>query len=180
MKRACRPGLNSSTDSPRVIVGRIGRPRGVRGEVTLVPDSDDPGRFAPGAEMVTDRGRTLVVRSASPYRDRGLSVRFEGVDDRTQAEALRGSIVSVSAANRRPLTDGEFWPGDLVGLAAVAGDGGTLGVVTAVEFGVGQDRILVTTPDERTVLVPFVRELVGDPKDGRIEIRDPGGLFPGA
>jgi len=177
MKRACRPGLSSSIDSGRVIVGRIGRPHGVRGQVTVLPDTDEPGRFAVGAELLTDRGRTLVVRSASRYRDRGLIVGFEGVDDRDQAESLRGSLVTIAASARRPLDDGEYWPDHLVGLIAVAPGGGTLGVVTAVDFGTGQDRLVVSTPAGAEVLVPFVAGLVGEPADGQIEIHDPGGLF---
>jgi 16S rRNA processing protein RimM len=130
-----------------------------------------------GAELLTDRGRSLVVRSASRYRDRGLIVGFEGVDDRDQAEALLGSMVTIAASSRRPLDDGEYWPDDLVGLAAVSPDGSTLGVVIAVDFGAGQDRLVVSTPAGAEVLVPFVDGLVGEPAGGRIEIRDPGGLF---
>jgi len=127
--------------------------------------------------MLTDRGRTLVVAATSRYRDRGLIVRFEGVGDRDQAEALRGSILTVGADDRRLLDEGEFWPDDLVGLTAVSPEGRVLGVVTAVELGVGQHRIVVATPDGEDVLVPFVDDLVGDPEDGRIEIHRPAGLF---
>lgn len=143
----------------------------------MLPETDDPGRFAAGSEMLTDAGRTLIVRSVSRYRDRGLIVRFEGVADRNHAEALRGSLLTVAADHRRPLERGEYWPDDLVGLTAVSPQGRSLGVIIAVEFGVGQDRIVVVTPEGRRVLVPFVAALVGDPIAGRIEIDDSGGLF---
>ncbi len=158
-------------------VGRIGRPHGVRGAVTVLVTADDRSPFVPGTTMTADDGRRLVVASASPYRDRGMLVVFEGVTDRAGAEALRGLVVAIPASARRDLDDGEFWPDDLVGLTAVSPAGDELGVVTGVDLGPGQDRIVVTTPGGIEVLVPFVADLVGDPDDGRIEVRDPGGLF---
>lgn len=160
-----------------MIVGRIGRPHGLRGEVTVLPESDDPTRFAPGSALTTDEGRRLVVVAAFPYRDKGLIVAFDGVTDRQQAEALRGAVVGAPVSTRRTLEEDEFWPEDLVGLQAVDPDGEVLGAVAAVDFGSAQDRIVVRTTDGRDVLVPFVDEIVGDPSGGRIEIRDPGGLF---
>ena len=66
---------------------------------------------------------------------------------------------------------------DLIGLDARSPGGSLLGKVTSVEFGSAQNRLVVTTPDGVEVQVPFVDELVGDPEDGSLEIRDPGGLF---
>lgn len=157
-------------------VGRVGRPHGVRGEVTVLPETDDPERFAAGAVLGTDSGE-LVVTSSKRYRDKGLVVGFEGVTDRAGAEALRGTVLTVETDRRRELDDGEFWPEDLIGLEAKAPDGSPLGTVTGVDQGVAQSRLVVTTTDGREVLVPFVSELVDDPTDGTIEIRDPGGLF---
>jgi 16S rRNA processing protein RimM len=145
--------------------------------VTVVLEPGDRSYFEPGSQLWADDGRGLLVVSASAYRDRGLVVGFEGVVDRDGAESLRGTILSVPAASRRELDDGEFWLDDLVGLEAVDPAGTLLGTVTAIDFGVAQDRIVVTTPEGREVLVPFVSALVGDPVDGRVEIRDPGGLF---
>ena len=167
------PGPSSN----RVRVGRIGKPHGLRGDVTVVPESDDPDRFAPGSVLTTDRDVQLVVRASAPHRDRGLIVAFEGVRSREEAERLRGGLLSVTVAGRRSLGEGECWEDILVGAPAVSPDGTVLGTVTGVDFGVGQDRLIVTTPEGTDVLVPFVAALVGDPFGGSIEIRDPGGLF---
>jgi 16S rRNA processing protein RimM len=169
--------LSSSTDRGLVEVGRIGRPHGVRGDVTVVPSTDDPSRFAPGSHLRTNGEEVLVVLSAIPYRDRGLIVGFEGVGDRAAAERLRGTVLLAEAQERRPLEAGEFWPGDLLGLEAVSPTGDRLGEITDVDFGIGQDRLVITTP-LGDVLVPFVADIVDDPADGRIVVRDPGGLFP--
>lgn len=145
--------------------------------MTVVLEPGDRPYFEPGSQLWAEDGRGLVVVSASAYRDRGLVVGFEGVADRVGAESLRGTILSVPAASRRELDDGEFWLDDLVGLEAVDPLGALLGTVTAIDFGDAQDRIVVTTPEGREVMVPFVSALVGDPVNGRLEIRDPGGLF---
>jgi len=149
----------------------------VRGVVTVLVTVDDRSVFAPGAVMTADDGRRLVVVSASPYRDRGMLVSFEGIGDRASAEELRGLVVGVPTGSLPPLEEGEFWPEDLVGLTAVSPSGEELGIVTGVDLGTGQDRIVVTTPGGIDVLVPFVAELVGEPDGTRIEVRDPGGLF---
>lgn len=149
----------------------------MRGEVTVVPKTDDPNRFAPGQRLVTDGGRALVVASARRYRDRGLLVAFVGVTDRTEAESLRGALLTVPSGSRRDLGDGEFWPEQLVGLRAVTPDGSPLGRVSGVDLGEAQDRLIVTRPDGAEVLVPFVDPLVWDPTEGEIVIDPPEGLF---
>jgi 16S rRNA processing protein RimM len=149
----------------------------VRGEVTVVPEAGAAKRFRPGSELATDRGNALVVAAVRPYRDRGLVVAFEGVEDRDAAEALRGLILmSDPPATLEP---GEWWPSDLVGLTATSPQGAVFGQVTGVVFGDAQDRLEVTTTGGIRVEVPFVDDLVDDPADGRIVIRAPRGMFPG-
>lgn len=169
--------MSSSTDRT-VPVGRIGRPHGVKGEVTVLPDTDDPQRFAVGASFTIGDDRSLTIRSVSTYRDRGLIVGFEGVTDRNAAERLRGSILSVPIAERRTLEDDEFWPEDLVGLPAVDPAGNALGTVSGIEFGSAHDWVVVTTPAGVDVLVPFVSAIVGEVAGGQIVIDAPEDLFP--
>lgn len=151
----------------------------MRGEVTVVPDTDDPDRFVRGAVLTTDDGREVTIRSVKPYRDRGLIVAFEGVVDRPAAERLRGAMLTVTVADRRALGDGEYWPDQLVGLEARSPTGELLGTVTGVDFGTAQDRLVVSTTDGVEVLVPFVDQIVGDPVAGAVVIDAPTGLFPG-
>lgn len=173
--------MSSSTEDAgavdRIAVGRIGKPHGLHGEITVLPDTDDLDRFAVGSSFVTDTGRTLVIASVKPYRDKGLLLHFEGVRSRIEAENLRGILLTVDADTRRDLEEDEFWPDDLTGLDAVAPDGSVLGVVDRIEFGPGQDRLVVKTPLGVEVEVPFVSAIVGDPANGRIVIDAPDGLF---
>lgn len=145
--------------------------------MTVLPDSDDPERFVAGRRFVTHLGLELIIRSVKPYRDKGLLIRFEAVSSRKAAESLRGHLLTVDREEQRDLGTGEFWPEQLEGLAAVTPAGELLGTVERVEFGPGQDRLVVATPDGEEVLVPFVSEVVGDPEDGKIVIDAPEGLF---
>lgn len=161
-----------------MVVGTIGKPHGLHGESTVLPTSDTPDRFAAGAVFLTDDGRELVVTSSQPYRDQGLLVRFDGVTSRRAAEALRGHALTIDLEERRDLAAGEFWDDDLIGLRAVDPSGVPLGVVSAIDSGPGQDRLVIETEAGALVLVPFVGEIVGDPRpDGTIVIDAPQGLF---
>jgi 16S rRNA processing protein RimM len=170
--------LSSSTDD-RVVVGRIGKPHGLHGESTVLPSTGDAGVFAPGSILFSDDERELVVAASKPYRDRGLLLRFEGVTDRSGAEALRGLLLTIDRSERSDLDDGEFWDEDLVGCCTVDPDGAALGTVIEVVHGPGQDRLVVETGAGEQVLVPFVAAIVGEPTDdGTIVIDAPEGLFP--
>ena len=81
-------------DEPTVVVGRITRAHGVTGEVAVLVLSEVPGRFADGATLWLEDGRTLTVASSRPHKDR-LLVRFRGVEDRAQAEALQRALLIV-------------------------------------------------------------------------------------
>ena len=142
----------------------------------MLPETGDGGDFGSGTVLRAGE-RDLEVRSARPYRDRGLIVAFAGITDRNAAETLRGLVLTRDGAERRALDEGEYWSSDLVGLEAVSPAGVVLGRVVEVVSGGFQDRLVVVTPSGEEVQVPFVEEIVGDPEGGRIVIDAPEGLF---
>ena len=145
------------------------------------PLTDNPERYRTGNRVQTDEDppRLLEILSARAHKD-GFIVRFDGVIDRTQAEALPGVTLTIAAAERRGLEAGEYWPEDLQGLAVIDRSGRHLGKVTGVVLGEAQDRLVVATPDGHEVEIPFVDDLVGDihPSGGHIVVEPPQGLFP--
>jgi 16S rRNA processing protein RimM len=148
----------------RLVVGRLVRPHGVRGEVLVEVLSDAPERFAPGAELAAgdpDAGglRPLTVVAARLHQGR-LLARFAGVDDRDAADALRGQLLSIPLAAARPLGPDEFWPHQLVGLAVVDRDGRHRGTVEEVLPGAAHDLLAVGLHDGARALVPAVAALV--------------------
>lgn len=171
-----------------VVVGRIGRPHGVKGAATIEVRTDEPDkRFAVGARLLTDSGLDLTVASATWHSGR-LLVTFEGYEDRTAVEQLRNALVSVDRpADERPEDPEEFYDSDLEGCEVVVdggdpdGDpgGAAIGVVREVSHLPGQDLLVVATPDEREVLIPFVSAFVPqiDVSAKRIVITPPEGLL---
>ena len=81
--------------------------------------------------------------------------RFEGISDRSSAEALRGSLVEVDRSALPPLAEGEYYHADLIGLAAVDHEGNSVGSVVAVEnYGAG-DLLEIEAQDGKCSLIPF-------------------------
>ena len=169
-----------------VVVARIGKPHGIRGEVTLDVRTDEPDRrFAPGTTLRAEapagadrRPSTLTVARAR-WHQSTLLVTFEEVEDRNAAETLRGTVLHATLGHdETPEDPEEFYDHQLVGLAVVDLDGTPLGEVTAVVHGSAQDLLTVRTPDGRNALVPFVAALVPevDLEGGRLVVADRPGL----
>ncbi|MFE9690461.1 ribosome maturation factor RimM [Micromonospora sp. NPDC005806] len=176
-----------------LIVGRIGKPHGIRGEVTVEVRTDEPeARFAPGMVLRTEPGAVappepgayrvpaeLTVESARWHQGRLLIV-FEGVLDRDVAEALRGTLVGVDSADVTPPADPEeFHDHQLVGLAVVTPAGERLGEVARIDHAPASDLLVLRRPEGRTALIPFVKAIVPevDLAGGRVVVDPPGGLL---
>jgi 16S rRNA processing protein RimM len=160
-----------------VLVGRVGRAHGIRGDVAVEVRTDAPDlRFADGAVLLTDRGPVTVEHTV--WHSGRLLVRFVGIVDRSDAEGLRGLELRIPADDRGDPGEGAWWDDDLIGLAAVTPDGASLGTVTDVVHA-AQVLIAVTDTGGREILVPFVRALVPtvDVPGGRLVVDPPPGLF---
>lgn len=166
----------------RLTVGRIGKPQGIRGEVTVEVRTDVPEvRFADGAVLLTDpeeRG-PLTVTSTRDQNGR-LVVSFAGVADRDAAEALRNTMLLVDASDVPPSDDpDEFHDTQLIGLRADLAAGARLGEVADVLHLPHGDVLVVRRDEGAEVLVPFVKAIVPDVDvgGGRITVDPPEGLL---
>ena len=165
----------------QLVIGRIGRPHGVLGLVTVEVRTDDPQvRFAPGTALVTDppeRG-PLVVTQARTHSGR-LLLAFAGVDDRGAAEGLRGTLLVAEVdPHASPEDPEEFYDHQLIGLDVVGRGGARIGTVAEVLHLPGQDVLAVRRPAGPEVLVSFVAAIVPevDLPGGRVVIDPPPGL----
>jgi len=175
-----------------VVVGRLGRPHGVRGELTVELRTDEPERrFAPGARLLLRRAATGPRRSTGPWpgsltvaatrwhQDR-LLVSFEELGDRDAAEAARGWLLAVTVApGEAPEDPEEYYDHQLVGLAVTTTDGRPVGTVGEVLHNAAQDLLVVRRDGRDAALVPFVAALVPevDLAGGRLLVADRPGLL---
>jgi 16S rRNA processing protein RimM len=165
-----------------VIVGRVIRPHGVRGEVVVEVRTDSPEeRFTVGSVLDTDPTDVgpLRISEVRPHQGR-LLVLFDGYADRDVAEALRGVFLVVDAGQLGPLEDpDEFHDHQLIGLRAQALDGSAIGRVTRIDHGPAHDLLVLALPDGREALVPFVKAMVPevDLAAGHLVLTPPDGLL---
>ncbi|MGC4895706.1 ribosome maturation factor RimM [Micromonospora sp. DT31] len=175
-----------------LVVGRIGKPHGIRGEVTVEVRTDEPeARFAPGSVLVTEPGvvpaepgawrvpPTLTVESARWHQERLLVV-FEGVRGRDVAEALRNTLLGVDSSDvAAPEDPEEFHDHQLVGLTVVNRAGEHLGEVARIDHAPASDLLVLRRPEGRTALIPFVKAIVPevDVAGGRVVVDPPDGLL---
>jgi len=153
----------------KIALAAVAGAHGVKGELRLKLFSDSVESLSRheklhvgGAERrllaIRDSGKTAVAR-------------FEGVDDRSAAEALRGSLIEIGRSSLPPLEEGEYYHADMIGLPAVARDGKPFGTVAAIEnYGAG-DLLEIEDEQGKRSLIPF-KSGIADLEDGRI-VLDP-------
>ena len=163
-----------------VVVARIGKPHGLRGEVTVQVHTDVPEqRFVVGASFVTDPAAAgpLTLTSARMHRQIQL-LGFEQATDRTAAEALRGVKL---LADEHPADDEDegFYEDELVGLEVRGLDGVRLGEVTALHSRPVQDLLEVRLDAGHQAYLPFVEQIVPevDLDAGTLTVDPPAGLL---
>nr|WP_218861298.1 ribosome maturation factor RimM [Nocardioides panzhihuensis] len=169
-----------------VLVGRIGKPHGIRGFVTVEVRTDEPDRrFAEGTVLRArpQKGSAyaaeqLTVEGAR-WHGQVLQVAFEEITDRNEAEAARGTLLFADVpAEETPEDPDEYYDHQLIGLTAFDEEGRELGTVKALVHGGAQDLLTIRTPDRRDALVPFVKALVPvvDLAEKKVVIADRPGL----
>ncbi len=166
---------------PTIAVGHVTRAHGIKGEVAIEVRSDDPDRFAEGATVFTESGRSLEIERSQPHGRRML-VKFAGVEDRTGAEALRGTVLVVPESWLPELPDGEYWPFQLEGCEVVTESGRSLGAVSEVIPNPANDLWVAVDGEGTETLVPAIRDVIVEVDIGqrRVLVRDvPGLTAPG-
>ncbi|MCQ4084182.1 ribosome maturation factor RimM [Streptomyces sp. RB6PN25] len=166
----------------QLVVGRIGRAHGIKGEVTVEVRTDEPeSRLAPGAVLATEPASAgpLIIASGRVHSGR-LLLRFEGVMDRNGAEALRNTLLIAEVdPDETPEDPEEYYDHQLIDLDVVTSDGTEVGRIAEISHLPYQDLLVVRRPDGSELMVPFVSEIVPeiDLKLQRAVITPPPGLL---
>ena len=173
-----------SDDRKWLIVGRVGKPHGVRGDVLVDVITDFPDRLIDGTRFglgdESGPGEFFVVHRVRDHKGRWL-VSIQGIRDRETIEGWRGRYLYLPEQAIEDLPEGYFYEHHLMGLECRSAAGEVFGHVTELDFGLGQSR-LVVEQDGHESMVPYVPEIVRevDLEKGIIIIDPPAGLFDDA
>lgn len=172
-------------DTPRwddcIVVARVSRPHGLRGDVVLHPETDFlEERFRPGDRFFVLEGArigVMTLRAARFQRGRPI-VGFEGIDTIEAAEVLAGRELRIDPSALVPLPDGVYYHHDLVGCRVETMDGADVGVVTRVDGGGVATRLVVDGATGEQ-LIPLAVDICRtiDTEGRRIRIEAPDGLL---
>jgi 16S rRNA processing protein RimM len=167
-----------------VVVGRLRKPHGLKGECTLFPLTDDPETiFVPGRELwvvnlagETVAGPLTIERSRSYHRE--WLVKIAGVDSRDALEPFRAHFLGVPAEALGPLAEDEVYLHELDGFSVRLADETPLGLVSAVYELPAGIMIEVQGP-KREFLLPYKKEFVQqvDRAGRRLIVTPPEGLL---
>jgi 16S rRNA processing protein RimM len=168
----------------QLVVGRIVRPHGVHGELAVEVRTDDPElRLAVGAVLATEPAAAGPLTVAgSRWHSGRLLLSFAGVDDRTAADDLRGTLLVVDSADLgEPPDPDEFRDHQLIGLSVIGPGDEQVGTVADVLHH-GQDLLVVSGAGDRAgaeILIPFVAAIVTnvDVSAGLLRVDPPPGLL---
>lgn len=170
-------------DEPRerINIGKILKPRGVCGEVKVLPLTDIPGRFDQldevYVEITADETRTLVVEEVKSYKG-CVYLRFHGLDSVEAVEMLRGKYLQVERAQVPELPENEFYHFEIIGASVYTEDDQYLGTVSEI-LETGAHDVFIVQGVDREYLIPFHSDLVTsiDRKAARITVHPLEGLL---
>lgn len=163
-----------------MLLGEIGRPQGLQGEVRIRSFTAEPGAIADYGPLEDETGTRLFEIESLRVTPKALTARLKGVESRGQAEALTGTKLYVPRSRLPEREEDEWYHSDLIGSAALDPDGAAIGTVIAVHnFGAGDLLEIRPASGAATVLMPFTRETVPevDVEGGWLKVVPPEGLF---
>ncbi len=177
------PGHNEN-NHPWIRIGKIVAAKGLQGQLKVNPSSDFPERFTKAGprwlQAKNNEPREIQLISGHQLPGKSLYiVRFKGIENRIEAEALIGEILLVPSNNRPKLKEGEFHLLDLIDLEVrLDKEGKALGHVRDLNTA-GNDLLTIELIHGKKVLVPFVLEIVPEVnlKEGWLLIKPPPGLL---
>jgi len=153
-------------DTERIIIGKVGAPHGVRGEVRIIPETDFPERFRDMKEVQV--GDELLHITSVKYHGNVILMAFREYQQREQVAALNGRLLTVARSEAVPLEEGTYYISDIVGLRVFDTAGQEIGVVDDVFQTGANDVYQVRQPDGHTRLLAAIHDVVK-------EIDVPGG-----
>jgi 16S rRNA processing protein RimM len=166
-------------DEDLLLVGRVARAHGNKGQVIVNPETDfAEDRFQPGRIVVVGEGPTERAITSARFQQGRPIIGLEGIESMDDAERLAGAELKMRTRDLAALPEGTHYRHDLVGCEVQDTDGRLIGVVTAVEGPMERSRLVIDAPHGE-VLIPLVPEICVEvtPAAKKIRIQAPEGLI---
>jgi 16S rRNA processing protein RimM len=174
-------GSSSSGEPEFLVVGKLGKPHGVRGEIVMDVYTEFPERLAPGVTVyVGSRYQPLQISKTRPH-SRGMLLGFEGYQSRDEIAEMRNMLVQVRTADRPELPEGDYYHHQLLGLQVTDENGTGLGRITAIIETGANDVYVIQNDMGEEVLIPAIESVIKDIdlENNHVRIHLLPGLMPG-
>lgn len=159
-ERGGRGSVEENTEPRFLVIGQVGKPHGVRGDVRVIPHTDVPERFTWLDEIhIGEINSPPVAIEYARFHKDWVLLKLAGYDDRDAAQNLRGKLLLIKEEQAIPLEDNEYFLYQLVGLAVVSEDGENLGELVEV-IETGANNVFVVHGQYGEILIPDTREVV--------------------
>lgn len=145
-------------------VGVITTTHGVRGEVKVFPTTDDPNRFMDLKKLYLDIGKELIPLELENVKffKQLVILKFKGIDNINDIEKYKGKDLLIDREDAVKLEEGEYFIIDLIDATVITEDGKELGVLTEILTTAANDVFVVTTPEAKEVLIPYINDCILD------------------
>ena len=147
------------SEAERIIVGKVGAPHGVKGEVKIIPLTDFPERFSSMKE-ITVGDDVFAVTGHRTATGGNPILKLAGIDNRDDAARLTGKMLTVSRKETMPLREGEYYAFDIVGLSVFDESGTYIGKVETVLKTGSNDVYVVKADSGKEILIPALKKIV--------------------
>ena len=143
-------------------VGAVIKPHGIRGEIKVWPTTDDPYRFDELSEIILVKGSSekRIGISSVKYFKNIVILGLSGIDTVESAEALRGADLYVDREHAAPLSEGEYYIGDIIGMEVQDEEAHHLGTISDVIDTAANDVYVVKLAGRRDLLIPAIKQCI--------------------
>lgn len=156
-----------------LIVGKITKPHGIKGELVIFPLSDSKQRFLKGKRLSLDTGKSLTLENIRHYKN-SLVIKFKDISSRQEAEKLRNKYLEIPLSEAETLPEGSYWHHEIIGLDVFTKDGENLGRIEEILTTGAHDVYVVKSRSgpkgKKEILIPAVKEIIKEVKLGEKRI----------
>lgn len=143
------------------VIGKIVNTQGIKGDVRVVPSTDDVGRFELLKTILVEKKGTLTEYEVQNvrYHKQFVLLKLKGIDDMTSAEALKNTVVKIREKDSIPCEKDEYYIRDLYDMVVVEDNGNKLGVLKDIIF-TGANDVYVVVDDDSEILIPAIKDCI--------------------